>query len=73
MGYYNPIFQYGTERFLDEAKSVGIDGMIIVDLPPEMDEELCIPALSKDLNFIRLATPTTDEKRLPKVLSNTSG
>lgn len=73
MGYYNPIYQYGTEKFLDEAKEAGIDGMIVVDLPPEMDQELCIPALSKGLNFIRLATPTTDEKRLPKVLSNTSG
>ena len=73
MGYYNPIYQYGSETFLDDAKEAGVDGMIIVDLPPEMDEELCIPALSRDLNFIRLATPTTDEKRLPKVLSNTSG
>ncbi len=73
MGYYNPIYQYGSEKFLDDAKEAGVDGMIIVDLPPEMDEELCIPALSRDLNFIRLATPTTDEKRLPKVLSNTSG
>ncbi|EFL87655.1 tryptophan synthase subunit alpha [Ahrensia sp. R2A130] len=73
MGYYNPIYIYGAERFLDEAKAAGIDGMIIVDLPPEMDEELCIPALERDLNFIRLATPTTDAKRLPKVLSNTSG
>ncbi|MDD9911168.1 MAG: tryptophan synthase subunit alpha [Ahrensia sp.] len=73
MGYYNPIYQYGATRFLDEAKSVGIDGMIIVDLPPEMDEELCIPAVERGLNFIRLATPTTDEKRLPKVLTNTSG
>lgn len=73
MGYYNPIYQYGSEKFLDDAKEVGVDGMIIVDLPPEMDEELCIPALQRDLNFIRLATPTTDAKRLPKVLSNTSG
>lgn len=73
MGYYNPIYQYGTDRFLDEAKESGIDGMIIVDLPPEMDEELCLPAVERGLNFIRLATPTTDEKRLPKVLSNTSG
>lgn len=73
MGYYNPIYQYGPERFLDEARQAGIDGMIIVDLPPEMDEELCLPALQRGLNFIRLATPTTDEKRLPKVLSNTSG
>lgn len=73
MGYYNPIYQYGPEKFLTDAKEAGIDGMIIVDLPPEMDDELCIPALEKDLNFIRLATPTTDEKRLPKVLTNTSG
>jgi len=73
MGYYNPIYQYGSDKFLDDAKEAGVDGMIIVDLPPEMDEELCIPALSRELNFIRLATPTTDEKRLPKVLSNTSG
>ena len=73
MGYYNPIYQYGTDRFLDEAKEAGIDGMIVVDLPPEMDEELCLPAIERDLNFIRLATPTTDAKRLPKVLSNTSG
>ncbi len=73
MGYYNPIYQYGSEKFLKDAKEAGIDGMIIVDLPPEMDEELCLPALKQGLNFIRLATPTTDEKRLPKVLSNTSG
>ena len=73
MGYYNPVYQYGTDAFLDEAKEAGVDGMIIVDLPPEMDEELCIPAMKRDLNFIRLATPTTDAARLPKVLSNTSG
>ncbi|MEM9732228.1 MAG: tryptophan synthase subunit alpha [Pseudomonadota bacterium] len=73
MGYYNPIYQYGPETFLDDAKDAGVDGMIIVDLPPEMDGELCIPAVERDLNFIRLATPTTDEKRLPKVLTNTSG
>lgn len=73
MGYYNPIYQYGSERFLDDAKEAGVDAMIVVDLPPEMDEELCLPAVARDLNFIRLATPTTDEKRLPKVLSNTSG
>ena len=73
MGYYNPIYQYGPERFLDTAKEAGIDGMIVVDLPPEMDEELCLPAIERNLNFIRLATPTTDAKRLPKVLSNTSG
>ncbi|WP_438751146.1 tryptophan synthase subunit alpha [Pararhizobium sp. O133] len=73
MGYYNPIYIYGVERFLDDALSSGIDGLIVVDLPPEMDDELCIPALKKDVNFIRLATPTTDNKRLPKVLENTSG
>lgn len=73
MGYYNPIYQYGTDRFLEEAEAAGIDGMIVVDLPPEMDEELCIPATKRGLNFIRLATPTTDAKRLPKVLTNTSG
>ncbi|MEL6965768.1 MAG: tryptophan synthase subunit alpha, partial [Pseudomonadota bacterium] len=73
MGYYNPIYQYGIEAFLDGAEAAGIDGMIIVDLPPEMDEELCLPAVQRGLNFIRLATPTTDAKRLPKVLSNTSG
>ncbi len=73
MGYYNPIYQYGPQKFLADAKEAGIDGMIVVDLPPEMDAELCIPALEQGLNFIRLATPTTDEKRLPKVLTNTSG
>ena len=73
MGYYNPIYKYGAERFLDDAKDAGVDGLIIVDLPPEEDEELCIPALARGLNFIRLATPTTDDKRLPKVLSNASG
>jgi tryptophan synthase alpha chain len=73
MGYYNPIYKYGPERFLDDAKDAGVDGLIIVDLPPEEDEELCIPALARGLNFIRLATPTTDDKRLPKVLSNASG
>ncbi len=73
MGYYNPIYVYGVERFLADAKAAGIDGLIVVDLPPEMDEELCIPARQAGLNFIRLATPTTDEKRLPKVLTNTSG
>jgi tryptophan synthase alpha chain len=73
MGYYNPIYIYGVERFLDDALACGIDGLIVVDLPPEMDDELCIPALKKDINFIRLATPTTDDKRLPKVLENTSG
>ena len=73
MGYYNPIYIYGVDRFLDDAKQSGIDGLIVVDLPPEMDEELCIPALRAGINFIRLATPTTDDKRLPKVLENTSG
>jgi tryptophan synthase alpha chain len=73
MGYYNPIYIYGVERFLADAKAAGIDGLIVVDLPPEMDEELCLPALKAGINFIRLATPTTDAKRLPKVLENTSG
>lgn len=73
MGYYNPVFIYGRERFLADAKNAGVDGLIIVDLPPEEDAELCVPALDAGLNFIRLATPTTDEKRLPKVLTNTSG
>jgi tryptophan synthase alpha chain len=73
MGYYNPIYVYGVETFLDDAIAAGIDGLIIVDLPPEMDDELCIPALAKGINFIRLATPTTDEKRLTTVLKNTSG
>lgn len=73
MGYYNPIYIYGVERFLDDAKAAGIDGLIVVDLPPEMDEELCLPALKAGINFVRLATPTTDGKRLPKVLENTSG
>jgi tryptophan synthase alpha chain len=73
MGYYNPIFIYGVERFLTDAKACGIDGLIVVDLPPEMDEELCIPAVRAGVNFIRLATPTTDDKRLPAVLKKTSG
>jgi len=73
MGYYNPIYIYGNERFLADAKAAGVDGLIVVDLPPEEDEELCLPALKIGLNFIRLATPTTDDKRLPKVLTNTSG
>ncbi len=73
MGYYNPIYIYGVERFLVDAKASGVDGLIVVDLPPEMDEELCLPALRAGLNFIRLATPTTDDKRLPAVLANTSG
>lgn len=73
MGYYNPIYIYGVDRFLRDATSAGVDGLIIVDLPPEEDEELCLPALKAGLNFIRLATPTTDDKRLPAVLANTSG
>ena len=73
MGYYNPIYNHGVERFLADAKASGVDGLIVVDLPPEMDAELCIPALKAGINFIRLATPTTDDRRLPKVLENTSG
>jgi tryptophan synthase alpha chain len=73
MGYYNPIFSFGVERFVAAAKEAGVDGLIIVDLPPEEDEELCLPALAAGINFIRLTTPTTDDKRLPKVLQNTSG
>ncbi len=73
MGYYNPIYIYGVDKFLADAKTAGVDGLIIVDLPPEEDTELCVPALKAGLNFIRLATPTTDDKRLPAVLANTSG
>lgn len=73
MGYYNPIYIFGVAAFLDEAKEAGVDGLIVVDLPPEEDAELCLPALAAGLNFIRLATPTTDDKRLPAVLANTSG
>ncbi len=73
MGYYNPIYSYGNERFLAEAKAAGVDGLIVVDLPPEADDELCLPAMKHGINFIRLATPTTDDKRLPAVLANTSG
>jgi tryptophan synthase alpha chain len=73
MGYYNPIYIYGVERFLVDAKEAGVDGMIVVDLPPEEDEELCLPALKAGLAFIRLATPTTDDRRLPAILANTSG
>jgi tryptophan synthase alpha chain len=73
MGYYNPIYIYGVDKFLADAKSAGVDGLIIVDLPAEEDVELCLPALKAGLNFIRLATPTTDDKRLPAVLANTSG
>ena len=73
MGYYNPIYVYPREAFLDDAKAAGVDGLIIVDVPPEADDELCLPAIERGLNFIRLATPTTDAKRLPAVLANTSG
>ncbi len=73
MGYYNPIYIYGPERFLADAKAAGVDGMIVVDLPPEADDELCLPAVKAGLNFIRLAAPTTNDKRLPAVLANTSG
>ena len=73
MGYYNPIYVYGVERFLVDAKAAGVDGLIVVDLPPEEDEELCVPTLRAGLNFVRLATPTTDDRRLPAVLANTSG
>ena len=73
MGYYNPIYSHGVDKFLADCKECGVDGLIVVDLPPEEDSELCIPAQAAGLNFIRLATPTTDDKRLPKVLQNTSG
>jgi tryptophan synthase alpha chain len=73
MGYYNPIYVYGVDKFLADAKAAGADGMIVVDLPPEEDEELCLPALRAGLSFVRLATPTTDDARLPAVLANTSG
>ena len=73
MGYYNPIYVYGSARFITDAKAAGVDGLIVVDVPPEADEELCLPAIDAGLNFIRLATPTTDAKRLPAVLKNTSG
>ena len=73
MGYYNPIYIYGVDKFIADAKIAGIDGLILVDLPAEEDDELCVPALAAGLNFIRLATPTTDDKRLPAVLANTSG
>jgi tryptophan synthase alpha chain len=73
MGYYNPIYIHGVDKFLSDAKKAGVDGLILVDMPPEEDDELCIPALKAGLNFIRLATPTTDDKRLPAVLANTSG
>ncbi|MBO6548274.1 MAG: tryptophan synthase subunit alpha [Rhizobiales bacterium] len=73
MGYFNPIYRYGAEKFVADAKEAGVDGLIVVDVPPEADEELCIPAMNVGLNFIRLATPTTDDERLPMVLQNTSG
>ncbi len=73
MGYYNPIYVYGNDRFIADAKAAGVDGLIVVDVPPEADDELCLPAVKAGLNFIRLATPTTDDKRLPAVLQNTSG
>ncbi|WOI57377.1 tryptophan synthase subunit alpha [Palleronia sp. LCG004] len=73
MGYYNPIYSRGVDRFLDDAREAGIDGLIVVDLPPEEDEELCLPAMAKGIDFIRLATPTTDDERLPVVLRNTGG
>ncbi len=73
MGYYNPIFRYGVERFLDDAVPAGVDGLIVVDLPPEADSELCLPARARGIDFIRLATPTTDNRRLPSVLRNASG
>ena len=73
MGYYNPIYVYPRERFLDDAVAAGVDGLIVVDVPPEADAELCLPAAERGLHFIRLATPTTDARRLPAVLANTSG
>lgn len=73
MGYYNPIYIYGVDRFIEDALAAGIDGLIVVDLPAEMDDELCIPAVARGINFIRLTTPTTDNKRLPRVLQNSSG
>ncbi len=73
MGYYNPVYIYGVDRFVADAKAAGVDGLIVVDLPPEMDNELCLPALAAGVSFIRLATPTTDDRRLPAVLANTSG
>ena len=73
MGYYNPIYIYGVERFVSDAKAAGVDGLIVVDLPPEEDEELCLPAIKAGISFIRLATPTSDDKRLPVLLKNSSG
>ena len=73
MGYYNPIYRYGPDRFIADARAAGVDGLIIVDLPPEQDDELCLPALAAGIDFIRLATPTTDDRRLPAVLQHTAG
>ncbi len=73
MGYYNPIYIHGVDKFIADALAAGVDGLIVVDLPPEEDDELCVPALAAGLNFIRLTTPTTDDRRLPAVLKNTSG
>ena len=73
MGYYNPIYIYPVDAFIADCVEAGVDGLIVVDVPPEADDELCLPALKAGLNFIRLATPTTDAKRLPVVLTNTSG
>jgi len=73
MGYYNPIYRYGVDRFLADARAAGVDGLIVVDLPPEHDDELCLPALAAGLDFVRLATPTTDDRRLPAVLAHTAG
>jgi tryptophan synthase alpha chain len=73
MGYYNPIWRYGPDSFLDDARAAGVDGLIVIDLPPEEDDELCLPAQERGLSFVRLVTPTTDDRRLPKVLNNTSG
>lgn len=73
MGYYNPIYHFGVDPFLDEASAAGVDGLIIVDLPAEEDDELCHPAMARGIHWIRLTTPTTDDQRLPKVLTNTSG
>ncbi|MBM3502383.1 MAG: tryptophan synthase subunit alpha [Alphaproteobacteria bacterium] len=73
MGYYNPIYRYGVPAFLTDARAAGVDGLIVVDLPPEHDDELCLPAITAGIHFVRLATPTTDDRRLPKVLTNTSG
>lgn len=73
MGYFNPIYQYGSQNFVEDALTAGVDGLIIVDLPPEEDDELCHPAMTAGLHWIRLVTPTTDDRRMPTVLKNTSG